>query len=280
MTSTTRVAGSDGQLVRELRSRDLSGFPYRTVLELAELLDDIGAPCCACGPTAAALHRFDGFALRPPFHVLVPRRRNVRRLGHVVHTSLDVPLIDRTVVETIPTTSATRALIEIASCSTPQALTAALDSALRDGRTSEDFLHRRIADLRTSGRYGIPALLSVIDGCEITRGAHSWLEKEFLRLLHRHGLPRPSTQQVLSRRKDHLVRVDFRFDGTPVVVETLGYRWHRSAGQMGIDTQRLNRLLIDGFVPLQFTYERVVTDGDGAVAEVREALRPYLARSL
>ena len=267
-----RSAVADGQLRQEFRSRDLSGFPFFPFVDLARLLDDIGEPSWACGPTACALHRLDGFTLRPPFHVLIPRGRNVRRIGHVIHTTTDLPVLDHADVRGVRAVSATRALIEVAADLSPAQLTTALDSALRDGRTSEDFLHRRIGALRSSGRYGTPKLLRVIEGAEITRGGHSWLEREFLRLVHAAGLPRPRTQQILGRRGDSLIRVDFRFAGTPVVVEVLGYRWHRSGAQMDIDAQRLNRLLLDGFIPLQFTYQRVVEDGAGAVNEVREAL--------
>lgn len=79
-------------------------------------------------------------------------------------------------------------------------MTAALDGALRDGLVSEGFLHGRISALRGRGRYGVPALLEVIEGGEITRGAHSWLERETLRLIGAAGLPLPLAQQVLERR--------------------------------------------------------------------------------
>jgi hypothetical protein len=87
-------------------------------------------------------------------------------------------------------TSPTRTLIDIAAHEAPARLSAALDGALRDGLTSEDHLHRRIAALRTKGRYGIPSLLDVLAGQEVTRGGHSWLEREFLGLAAAAGLPR------------------------------------------------------------------------------------------
>jgi hypothetical protein len=269
-----RTTVADGQLTRELHRRDLSGVHLAA---LAALLHDVGAPVWASGPTAAALHGFDGFVLRPPFHVVLPRGRNVRRIGHVVHTTESIELIDRSHVEGLPVLAATRTLIDISGMVTAARLTAALDSALRDGLASEAFLHRRIAELRTSGRYGIPRLLEVIEGSEIGRGAHSWLEREFLRLIAAAGLPPPRSQQVLGRRGSSLIRVDFRFEGTPVVVETLGYRWHRTGAQMRIDAERMNRLQLDGFIVLQFTYDDVVRHGAAVVALVAEALRPYLA---
>ncbi len=166
---------------------------------LAALLDDIGGESWACGSTAAALHGFDGFGLRRPFHVLLPRGRNVTRLGVVAHTSTVLPPIDRECVDGIAVTSPTRTLIDVAAHVPPDRLAAALDGALRDGLTSEDFVHQRIAALRTKGRHGIPNLLDVLAGREVTRGGHSWLEREFLRLAAAAGLPRPRTQAVLAR---------------------------------------------------------------------------------
>ena len=124
----------------------------RQLVALADLVADIGEPCWASGNTAAALRAFDGFDLRPPFHILTTRDRNVRRIGHVIHTTLDLPLIDRGRVHDIPVLSATRTLIDIARSTSRQVLTAALDSAMRDGGTSEDFLHGRLNALRRSGR--------------------------------------------------------------------------------------------------------------------------------
>ena len=140
------------------------------------------------------------------------------------------------------------------------------------GSTSEDLLHRRIGALRARGRYGIPTLLDVLDGREVTRGGHSWLEREFLRLVAAAGLPRPETQAVLTKAGDRLVRVDCRFPGTPVVVELLGYRWHRTKAQMARDAERLNALVLDGFTPFQFTYDQVVTESPTVLATVHLAL--------
>ena len=157
------------------------------------------------------------------------------------------------------------------------ALTAALDGALRDGLISEAFLHGRIMALRGKGRHGIPALLRVIEGSEITRGANSWLEREFLRVLAPAGVALPAPQQVLGHRGDRLVRVDFRYTGTPLVVEVLGYRWHRTGAQMRSDAERMNQLVLDGYLVLQFTYSDVVERPTYVVDRVVEALAALVA---
>jgi very-short-patch-repair endonuclease len=249
--------------------------PHRHLTALANLITDIGEPCWASGPTSGAIIGFDGFELRPPFHIITSRDRNVRRIGHVIHTTREIPLIDRTTRFGIPLLSPTRTLIDLARSVNAAALTAAIDSALRDGGTSEDFMHQRINALRTSGRQGPSRLLGVLEGAEITRGGQSWLEREVLRLLHAAGFPRPDTQVVLGRRRDKLIRVDFHFPGTRIVVEALGYRWHRSGAQMQIDAERANRLMLDGFLPLQFTYSQIVGGAEAMLATIAEAFDPH-----
>lgn len=269
-----------------LRSRVQSGIRIegnhplrflRNLEQLHELVESIGEPSWAAGPTAAALLGLDGFTLRPPFHVAVPNGRNVQRTRHVVHRLRSVERLDTAIVLGVPCLSATRLLIELAATEGPRRLTAALDSALRDGLTSEDFLHRRLVALRSRGRTGINRLLAVLAGSELTRGGHSYLERAFLELLAELGFPRPETQQVLAKRRRKLVRVDCRFPGTNVVVELLGYQWHRTPMQMHEDAERVNRLQLDGFVVMQFTYTHVVTRSSIIRENLTEALHPPAA---
>ena len=267
-----RPAVIDGQLTPEFRSRIKSGIQVDHHAALSALINDVGEPCWLSAPTSAALVSFEGFRLAKPYHLLTTRERNVRRVGVVIHTSQHLDLLDRETAFGLPITAPARTLIDLSAIAPREALTAALDGALRDGLLSEDFLHRRINALRGKGRHGNPTLLSVIEGVEITRGAHSWLEREILRLLDSAGVPRPTPQQVLGRRGDRLIRVDFRFPGTPVVVEALGYRWHRTGAQMIIDAERVNRLTMDGYLVLQFTYDTVVNRPDYAIRSILEAL--------
>lgn len=246
-------------------------MPQNVRTELSDLLLDIGE-VWACGPTAAALHGLDGFVLKKPFHVIVKRGRNVQRVGAYVHTTTVLPSIDLTTVDGFATTTATRAIIDAAPITSPERLLKAVTSALRDRKSSESFLHDRLSALRGSGRAGSRRLLSVLEGDEIERGKKSWLERRFLELLASGGLPQPNTEVVLTRAGDKLVRVDCHFPGTDVVVELLGYRWHRTKEQMRRDAERLNQLQLDGFRAFQFTYDQVVEDPGECLRTTRRAL--------
>jgi hypothetical protein len=224
------------------------------------------------GPTAGAVNAFDGFVLAPPYHFVVPRQRAIKRVGHYIHTTSFMPRLDTTVIQGIPVTTATRTIIDLASFESPARLTLAVDSATRDGSTSDDFLYRELVAHRTRGRRGIGRLLSVMEGIESTKGGHSWLEREFLILAAAAGLPRPVTQQIVGKRKQTIIRVDCRFPGTPVIVELLGYAFHRTVMQMQTDATRINRMVLDGLIPMQFTFTDVVADAATMMALVGEAL--------
>ncbi len=258
----------------------LPGAPTTAHAELLALVLDIGGEVWASGPTAGALQTFDGFALRPPFDVTTTRDRNVRRLGHRIHTTNSLDLIDRATIGGIPTTSGARTLIDLARTESIERLTVAFDSGLRDGRFNETLVHRRIVALRSSGRYGIPRLLEAIEGVDARRGGHSWLEREYLHLIASAGLPRPTTQVVLARVgqgcRERCVRVDVHFPDTPVVVELLGYRFHRTKDEMRRDAERMNALVGEGMRPFQFTYEQVVEQPAEVVATTAAALTEFI----
>jgi hypothetical protein len=277
------VGLSDDQLARRVRHGVLmqtgpnafrfAGAPRSLRSELVDLLLDVGEPVACARPTAAALLGFDEFELRRPFHLLVPRGRNVQRWNARIHRSEAFEVVDRTTVDRLPVTTAARTIIDLASILSTGRLATCIDSALRDGLLSEDQLHRRIVALRSQGRHGLPVLAEVLAGHEVTRGGHSWLEREYLRLIAGAGLPRPVTQQVLSRAGDRLARVDCHFPHTNVVVELLGYRFHRTRAQMEVDAKRANALVRDGFRPFQFTYGQVVNEQGYVISTTAGAIR-------
>lgn len=217
--------------------------------------------------TAASMHHFDTFGpLAVPFHILLERGDFAERHDLVVHTTTDRPLGDRVFVDGLPITNPVRTIIDLSRTEPPKRLTAVIDGALRDRLITEETLLTRIAEFRCQGRYGIPKLLAVIEGSEASRGGHSWLERRYLELAASVGLPPPETQRHLGRVDGRLIRVDCYYPDIDLVVELLGYRWHRSKAQIARDAARVNRLTLDGRLVLQFTYEQV-TLAPRAVAE-------------
>jgi Transcriptional regulator, AbiEi antitoxin/Protein of unknown function (DUF559) len=224
------------------------------------LLLDIGGRVWVTGPTGAALYGADGFELTPPFHVTIQRGRDVQRVGHTIHTSKMLAEDDQTERHGFPTFKPERLLLDIARIETSERLMVAIESMLRDRWVTELGLRRRIAGLSPIARANATKLLAALDEVGRKLGAHSFLERAFLELVERAGLTRPDCQQVLARGGDRVVRVDFRFPGTELVVEVMGYRFHRDKKDLQRDVERMNALVLSGFVVVQFTYEDVVED--------------------
>ena len=85
----------------------------------------------AAGRTAAALHGFDGFALRPPFQIMVERGHNIARVGHRIHTTNSLELIDRAWAQGVPVLTPARTLLHLAEREKRLTVIHAINSATR-----------------------------------------------------------------------------------------------------------------------------------------------------
>ena len=250
-----------------------AGTPRSARADLMELVLDVDAPAWAAGHTAGALWGFDRFVLKRPFHLVVPASRYLHRSGAEIHRTDDTGAVDFTLHHGIPVTTAERTVFDLARRFPSRYLLSAVDSGIRDRVLDERRLHQRIATLRSQGKYGIPALCDVLEERESTRGGESFLEREYLALIADACLPRPTTQQVIDEVDGRAIRVDCYFPGTNVIVELLGYAWHRTVTQMNRDAERMNALLAKGMRPYQFTYDQVLRTPAAVVAVTRAALR-------
>jgi very-short-patch-repair endonuclease len=185
-----------------------------------------------------------------------------------VHTSSRLERIDRVQLGLFPCTSASRTLIDLARTASNDELERAVDSAVRDGLASPAFLRKRLAALRGSGRHGARGLERLL----VDSGGHSPLERAFLALVRRAGLPRPTCQRIYRRNGTTVARVDFSFEPRPVVVEVSGRRGHSTDAERAKDAQRRNELQSIGVIVLEFTRAHVFEQP----AYVLEVLRRHL----
>ncbi len=86
-------------------------------------------------------------------------------------------------------------------------------------------------------------------------GVESKLERDFLHLIRRAGLPEPAAQVVHRHGGRTIARVDFRFGS--VIVEVAGHGTHATRRQRQRDAQRHTELTLAGLTVLTFTYEDV-----------------------
>jgi len=249
------------------RVRRIAGTPPSWHQALAAGLLDLAPAALVSHAAAAALHGFDGFAPGPVEFVLPRRRHGVRGLW-VVHTAVALERIDRTEVAGVACTSASRTVLDLARSHGPDELARAIDSAVRDGWSSPSFLRSRLGALRGPGHWGV----RLLDELLVDAGGHSPLERTFLALVRRAGLPRPTCQRIFRADGTTIARVDFLFEPRPVVVEVTGRKGHVSDRERAKDARRRNELQALGQVVLEFTTDQVENQPGYVLATLRRQL--------
>jgi very-short-patch-repair endonuclease len=217
---------------------------------------------------AARLHGLDR-ARRDAVEFTVPREARNVSCSATVHTTTRVGRLDVVTVDGLRCSSATRTIIDLAHARvSTDRLEAAIDSALRLGLSASLVLERRLMELRGRGRWGARHLDRVL----IDTGGHSVLERRFLTLMRRAGLPRPRTQAVQRRDGNHVARVDFLFEPFSVVVEVSGRLGHSTARERGKDAQRRNELTDLGFKVYEYTWAQITERQAWVVETMRRRL--------
>jgi len=144
----------------------------------------------------------------------------------------------------------------------------AIDSAIRLRLVSEQRLRTKVVGLHHRGiNYGRALLDALVD-----TGGESRLERMFLRLVRKAGLPRPLLQRIFRDGTRTVARVDACFSGG-LVVELAGHGTHSSRRQLQVDAQRHTELTLRGIRVLTFRYEDVRDRPEWVVARLCDALR-------
>ena len=203
---------------------------------------------------AAALHEFVGFRSGEP-ELIVPRKRE-RALPHLVHRPRSLDKVDITEVESIPVTTPTRTLIDVASCVDADLLEETLDDALRRRLVSLRMMRRRMMEL------GARKLLTKLVEERAHGVTESRLETRVLRALRAAALPRPAIQPWIGR-----YRVDFAYLDARVIIECDGYKYHSGRRVFDADRKRLTALAAQGWIILHATWT-TIDDVVQAVAAV------------
>ena len=156
---------------------------------------------------------------------------------------------DVTVRDGIPVTTVVRTLIDLATRLGPNALERGINEADRLDLIDPESL---LAALDAyPGQRGVGRLKSLL-GDRTFRLTDSELERRFLPLAERAGLPVPLTGQHLNGFK-----VDFYWPDLRLVVETDGLRYHRTPAQQARDRIRDQTHTAAGLTPLRFTHAQI-----------------------
>ncbi|MEL6894283.1 MAG: DUF559 domain-containing protein [Actinomycetota bacterium] len=168
----------------------------------------------------------------------------------------------------IPATPPLRTLVDLGI--TDAALVhGAVGAALGSGLVTIDGVDDCVRRHSMHGRTGVVALRSALDDWAIdARPADSILESAFVELCERHRLPAVTFHEVIEGWE-----VDFRFVGTPIIVECDGWTTHgRRRHQFETDRRKDDDLRSAGWVPTRFTYRSITQRSTDTARRLRRLL--------
>lgn len=236
-------------------------------------LSEIGrcfAAVFACGPGAVLSHHsaawLHGLARwRPePFHVTGPVARRPR-LPVRIHRARRLTELDWELVEGIPVTAVPRTLLDMAAAIKFEQLERLVERAeereLFDLRAVEDLL------ARTVGHHGHGRLRRAISLYKPTSFTRSGLEKRFLELCIRAGLPQPRMNYV-----EHGFELDCYWPEHRFAVELDVFETHGTRAAFERDRKRQEDLLLAGIGMTRVTGPRLEREPDEVIRRIARLL--------
>lgn len=231
------------------------------------------AAVLSCGSAALLSHRSAAVlwgladaSLEAEVEVVVPRTAVRRRSGVRVHRRADLGPEHRREVTGIPLTDPISTLVDLASCVVEWRVERAINEADRLELVNAETLRATVPTLPP--RPGMARLRRLLGLDALT---DSGLERKFLRLVRAAGLPRPETQAWVNG-----YRVDFYWPDLGLIVETDGWRYHRTPGQQATDYRRDHTHTRDGLTTLRVAESQVRDEPQS----VRATLSAVAARLL
>lgn len=226
------------------------------------------AAVLACGEGAALSHQSSGALLglikaeAGPFHVSVSSRAGrPQRAGIRIHRTATLRAEDVTIVDGIPTTTASRTLLDLAEREPARRIERALDQAatleLLDLESLKEQIEHNHARTLAAGR------LSRVLGSHVPGTTATWneLEERFLQLVRGARLPRPEVQPYLDLRDgEPHIQPDFLWRAQKLIVETDGWAQHGTRGSFEHDRRRDQRAAVAGFQTLRVTWRQLTVE--------------------
>lgn len=217
--------------------------------------------------SAGSLWELGEFALLP-IHVTVTGGggRALRR-GLRVHRVVSLPRDEVAFRRAIPVTTVSRTIADLAGTVSDRQLEQMIRSAVRKRRF--DLVEQTALLDRHPHRPGATALRRVLASIQ-TRGTadtRSHLEVAFLQLCDDYDIPRPLANTFLLGEL-----VDFRWPGTPLVVETDGFAFHAMPTTFAADRRRDQKLTLAGYTVIRFTWDQVVRERHATASTILKLL--------
>lgn len=151
-----------------------------------------------------------------------------------------------------------------------------IDSALQQRWITASDLDRIVSERWGSGPRGLRRLRQMHD--RAVSGSRSEAEHRLARLLRRCDGRWAPNFPVRDDDGKTLAEIDFAEPGLRIAIEVDGRAFHSDRRSFERDRARQNILVMRGWVVLRFTWERIIGDPDGVIAEI--AATVHLADSI
>jgi hypothetical protein len=213
------------------------------------------AAVLACGPGAALSHRSAaalwGFAEehRDYIEVSVRRASEARLRGVRCHRRPSLPNSDITKRLNIPLTQPVRTFLDLTTIAGPKTVERAINEADKLDVIDADSLRRALDDY--PGQPGVRPLRRILDE-HTFRLSDDELERLFRPIAAAAGLSTPLTKHMVNE-----FEVDFFWPDLGLVVETDGWRYHRTPSAQTRDALRFQVHVAAGLTPLRFSHYQV-----------------------
>jgi hypothetical protein len=270
-------ATAAGELVH-LRQRVYlpAGLSPDWELELAADLAACHAPAFAARTAALHLHDVEVRVLPVERElVVVGSARPTVASEVLVHRTVALPEVDRTVVRDIDSTTVERALIDLAWRLSQVQRLRVLDDAIMAGRVDRALMHAR-ADALRRGRKGVRTYLdATAPGAEAA--FRSKLEAMGAPLLREAGITDPAFN-VVPRHAPAAGLTDVVSEADRVIVDWDGLRFHTSPRARQRDNDKSNAAVLGGYTAIRFTWHDVVVRPAYVIATARRARKARSGR--
>ena len=203
---------------------------------------------------------------RPVIDVTVPGRGRKGVRGVRLHLPRALHPDDVDVYDGIPCTSVARMLLEVAATEPPRHVERIFEAAERERVLDMRDVHALLE--RTPGHRGRKPLVALLEQfTDPPPTIRSELERDFLELCERAGIPRPAVNVTVLGHE-----VDMLWADAKVVVELDSWEFHRTRQAFERDRERVVTLQLHDHVVLPFTWRRLATEPESLIDAVRTAI--------
>lgn len=173
----------------------------------------------------------------------------------------------------ILTTGIDRTILDLAAVVSPTKLNHAVDAVIRQKLTTWPDLYHVLVIHSRRGRNGCGPLRKILDArFGDTAIPDSRWNRNVGSLLFDAGLPEPEYEyEITGSGGEFVARVDLAYPNDRVAIELDSVRWHLNHASFRDDPRRKNKLMLEGWTVLTFTWSDYVDTPNDLVRTVRIA---------